>query len=127
MGTHCVLFGWGFTPWETCGFCLVDIVLPMRLQTPSAPTDLVLISPLGFPHSDRCLAVYIHIYIGLALAQPLWGQLYWAPVSMHFLASAIVFGFVVSRWAGSLDGAVFGLPFLQFLLHSMSLHFLLTG
>jgi hypothetical protein len=87
---------------------LVDIVvLPMRLQTPSAPTVLALTSPLEFPYSDQCLAVYIHICIGLALAKPLRGQLYWAPVSKHFLALTIVSGFGVSRWDGSLGGTVF--------------------
>jgi hypothetical protein len=71
--------------------------------------------------------VYICICIDLALAEPLRGQLYWAPVSKHFLASAIVSGFGVSKWDASFVGAVSGLPFLQFLLHSLSLHFLLTG
>jgi hypothetical protein len=37
----------------------------------------------------KCLAVYIHICIGLALAEPLRGQIYWAPVNKHFLALAI--------------------------------------
>jgi hypothetical protein len=42
--------------------------------------------------------VYICICIGQDLAEPLRRQLYQAPVSKHFLASAIVFGFGVSRW-----------------------------
>jgi hypothetical protein len=100
---------------------LVDIVvLPMKLQTPSAPTVLALASPLGSPHLVQWLAAYICICVGQALAMPLRRQLYQAPVSKHFLASAIVSGFGVSRLNGSLGGAVSGWPFLQFL------HFLLT-
>ena len=107
---------------------MVDIVvLPMRLQIPLAPKVLALTSPLGSPRSVQCLAVCIRICIGPALAEPLRAQLYQAPVSKHFLASAIVSGFGVSRWDGSLGGAVSGWPFLQSLLHSLSLHFLLTG
>ena len=106
---------------------MVDIVvLPMRLQTPSAPTVLALTSPLG-TCSVQYLTVYIHVYIGLTLEEPLRGQLYQVPVSKHFLASAIVSVFGVSRWDGLLCGAASGWPFLQFLLYSLSLHFLLTG
>lgn len=65
--------------------------------------------------------------VDLALAKPLGGQLYRALVSKHFLASAIMSQFVVNRWDGSLGGAVSGCPFLLFLLHSLSLHSLLTG
>jgi hypothetical protein len=80
---------------------LVDIVvLPMRLQIPLAPKVLALTSPLGSPRSVQCLAVCIRICIGPALAEPLRAQLYVAPVSKHFLASAIVSGFGVSRWDG---------------------------
>ena len=44
----CVLFGWWFSPWELWGVWLVDIVvLPMGLQTPSAPSVLPLTPPLG--------------------------------------------------------------------------------
>jgi hypothetical protein len=73
------------------GVWLVDIVvLPMRLQTPSAPTVLALTSLLWSLRSVQCFAVYIHICIGQALAEPLRGQLYGASVSKHFLASASV-------------------------------------
>ena len=75
MGKPCVFFDWWFRSWELWGIRLFDIVLPMRLQTPSAPTVLALTSPLGSPNSVQCLAVYIHICIGLALAEPLRGQL----------------------------------------------------
>jgi hypothetical protein len=107
---------------------LVDIVvLPMGSQTPLAPLVLAITSPLGSPHSVQCLAVCIHICIGQALVESLREQLYQVPVSKCFLASAIVSGFGVSRLDGSLGGSVSGWPSLQFLLHSLSLHFLLTG
>ena len=84
---------------------MVDIVvLPMRLQTSSAPKVLALTSPLGSLCSVQCLAVYIHICNGSAMSEPLTGQLYQVPVSKYFLASAIVSGFGVSRCDGSLGG-----------------------
>jgi hypothetical protein len=50
MGTPCVLFGWWFSSWELWRVWLVDIVvLPMRLQTPSASIFLALTSSWGFP------------------------------------------------------------------------------
>jgi hypothetical protein len=42
------------------------------------------------------------------LWQSISGQLYLAPVSKHFLASAIVSGFGDSRWNGFLSGEVSG-------------------
>ena len=122
-----VLIGWWFSPWELWVWLVDIVVLPMRLQTPSAPIVLALTSPLGSPCSVQCLPVYIHTFIGPALAEPLREQLYQAPVSKNFLESAIVSGFGVCRWDGSLDEEVSECPFLQFLLHSFSLHFLLTG
>jgi hypothetical protein len=65
-------------------------VLPMGLQTPSDPSVLTLHSLLGSPRSVQCLAASIHICIGQALAEPLRGQLYQAPVSKCLLASARV-------------------------------------
>jgi hypothetical protein len=51
------------------GVWLVDIVvLPMGLQTPSAPSVPPLNSPLGSPSSIQWLATCIHICIDLALA-----------------------------------------------------------
>ena len=50
--------------------------------------------------------MYISICNGQALAETLRGQLHWAPVSKHFLASAIVSEFDVSRGDGSLGRAV---------------------
>jgi hypothetical protein len=99
----------------------------MVLQTTSAPLVLPLTPPLGSPCSVQSLAVYIPICIGPALAEPLQGQLYQAHVNKHFLASAIVSGFGGSRWDRSLGEAVSGWAFLQFLLQSLSLHFLLSG
>ena len=51
------LFGWWFNLWELQGLWLVDIVLPMGLQTPSSPSVLSLASPLGTPCSVQWLAV----------------------------------------------------------------------
>jgi hypothetical protein len=102
---------------------LVDTVgLPMGMQTPSYIV-LALTSPLGSPSSVRCLASSICIFICQALAELLRRQLYQAPISKHFLASTIVSGFGGCRWNGSPGGAVSGWPFLQSLLHSLSLHF----
>ena len=50
--------------------------------------------------------MYISICNGQALAETLRGQLHWAPVSKHFLASAILSEFDVSRGDGSLGRAV---------------------
>jgi hypothetical protein len=55
---------------------LVDnVVLPMGLQSPSAPSVLSLTPPLGSLCSVRWLAASIHIYIGQELADPFRGQL----------------------------------------------------
>jgi hypothetical protein len=96
------------------------------LQTPSVPSVLPLLFHWGSRvPSDGWLCVCI--CIGQALAEPLRGQLYQAPVSKHFLTSATVSGFGVCRWDGSVGGAVSGSCFLQSLLHSLSLHSLETG
>jgi hypothetical protein len=68
-----------------------------------------------------CLALHISAYICLALEEPLRRQLYQAPVNKHFLASTAVSGFGICMWDGS---PVSGWPFLQSLLHSLSLYFL---
>jgi hypothetical protein len=114
----CILFGWWFSPWELCVVQLVDIaVLPMGLQSSSAPSVLPLTFPLGSLDSVWLLAVTIWICISQVLAETLRRQPYQAPDSKHFLASAIVSGFDVCRWNGSLGGAVSGWPFLQTLFH----------
>ena len=79
-----------FNLWELRGVWLVDIVLPMRMQTPSAPTVLALTSLLGYLPSVECLALYIPISIGQALVEHLRGQLYRAPVNNLVLTSVIV-------------------------------------
>ena len=121
----CVLFGWLFSLWELWRVWLIDIVvLPMRLQTPSAPSVLHITPPLGSPCSVQWLTVSIHICIGQALADPLRRQIYQAHVSKHFLASAIVFGCCVCIRDESLNWEVSGWPFLPSLFHSLSLYFL---
>ena len=50
---------------------LVDIVLLMRLQSPSAPSVLPLALPLGSLGSLRWLAITISICIGQVLVEPL--------------------------------------------------------
>jgi hypothetical protein len=48
----CVLFGWWLSSWELWGYWLVHIVvLPMGLQTPSAPWVLSLAPSLGILYS----------------------------------------------------------------------------
>ena len=82
-----VLLGWWFRPWEVW---LVDIVvLPMGLQTPSAPSVLSLTPPLGTLWSVQWLADSILLCICQALEEALRRQLYPVPVSMCFLASTI--------------------------------------
>ena len=70
---------------------LVDIVLPMGLQSPSAPSVLPLTPPLGSPGSVWWLPVSIRNCIGQVRIGVLVEQPYQVPVSKHFLAPAIVF------------------------------------
>jgi hypothetical protein len=112
-----ILLGWWFSLWELWVVWLVDIVvLPMGLQFPSAFSVLSLTPPLGSLGSVQRLIVSICICIGQVLAvsfcicigqvleEPLRGHLYQDPISKGFLASAIVSGFGVCRWDGSLGG-----------------------
>ena len=103
------------------------VVPPMRLQTPSALSDLSVTCTLGTPCSVQWLAASICLCICQALAESLRRQLYQAPVSKHFLASTIVSGFGNSIWNGSPGRAVSRWPFLQSLLHTLSLYLLLWG
>ena len=122
----CVLFGLWSSSWELQGVWPVDIVAPpMGLQIPSAPLVPAPTPPLGTLSSVQCLAVSIRLCICQALAEPLRRQPYQAPVSNHFWASTIASRFGVCVWDGSPDGAVSGWPFLQSLLHTLSLYFLL--
>jgi hypothetical protein len=58
-----VLFVWWFSPWELWGIWFANIVLPIWLQTPSAPSVLALSLPLGSPGSVQCLSACICICI----------------------------------------------------------------
>jgi hypothetical protein len=83
-----VFFGWWFSSWELCGVWLVDIVLPMALQTPSAPSVLPLTPLLGSSCSVQWLDASILKSISKVLVEPLKKQLYQAPASKVFLALA---------------------------------------
>jgi hypothetical protein len=62
----------GLVPGSSRGYWLVYIVvLPMGLQTPSAPWVLSLASPLGILCFVQWMAVSIHFCICQALAEPL--------------------------------------------------------
>ena len=76
MDLPCILFGWWFSPWELWVVWLVDIVvLPMGLQSPSAPS-VSLTLPLGSRGSVQWLAVSICISLSQVLAELLRGQPY---------------------------------------------------
>ena len=92
------------------------------LQTPSPHSCLSLTPPLGIPLgtplrtlcSVQQMAMTICLCICQALAEPLRRQLYKASLSIHFLASTIVFGFGGCIWDGFpgrsvLDGFSFSL------------------
>ena len=105
---------------------LVDIVLPIGLRSPSAPSVLPLSPPLGTLGSVQWLAMSICICIGHVLAERPRSQICQDPVSKHLLASAIVWEIGDCKWDGSPGRAVSGWPFL----HSapfLSLSFLWTG
>jgi len=98
MGLSIVVFVLWFSPWE---LWLVAIIVLMGLQTPSALSILSLTPPMGTLFSVQWLVVSVHFCICHALAEPLRRQLYQLPVSMHFLASAILSGFggcMYMRW-----------------------------
>jgi hypothetical protein len=101
----CALLGWWYSPWEHWVVRPAD-VLPMRLQSPSAPPVL---PPAHSPESlssVRWLAPTIHIYIGQLLAEPPREQPHQVPVSKCFLATATVLGFGVYTQDGSPGGVV---------------------
>ena len=58
-----ILFGWWFSPWELWVVQLVDIVLPIGLQFPSAPSVLPLALPLVSPGSVQWLAVSASVLV----------------------------------------------------------------
>ena len=117
------LFVWWLSPWVLWSVCSVHIVvLPVRLQTPSAPSVLPLTAPLGTPWSVWLLAVSISLCSCQALAEPLRRQSYYAPISKHLLVSTIVTvpGFCI--WDGSKGWTESGWSFLKSL--PWSPHFL---
>jgi hypothetical protein len=123
----CILFGCWFSPWELWWVSLVDfVILPVGLQSPSAPSALLTL-PLGSLDSVPWLVMSIWICISQVLAEPFRGQPYQAPVCKHIFESAIVSGFNVCRWNGSLGGVVSGWPFSSASAPFLSLYFLLTG
>ena len=75
---------------------LAENVLLMWLQSPSAPPVFPSVLPLGSQGSVQWLAISICICFGQVLADPLRKQPYQAPVSKHFLVSAIVSEFVTA-------------------------------
>jgi hypothetical protein len=121
----CVFFGWQFSPWELWGvlvgwYCCSSYgaANPFSNSSPSSN------SSSGVP--------MLNLTVGYENPHLHWSgtgracyrrQLYQAPVSKHFLASAVLSGFDVCRWDGSLGGVVSGWPFFWSLLHSLSLHF----
>jgi hypothetical protein len=105
---------------------LVDIVvLPIGLQSPSAPSVLSLTPPLRTLCGVQWLARSILLCICHILTEPLKRQLYQASVSKLFLASRIVSGFVNCIWDGSPGGEVSKWPFLYSMLYTWFPHFLL--
>ena len=121
-----VLFGWWFSSWELWVVWLVDIVvLPMGLQTSSAPWVLSLTPSLCILCSVQWLAMSIFLCNCQALAEPLRRQLYQAPVSKHLLASTVTSRIGGCILDGSPGGALSGWPFLRSLLHTLSPYLLL--
>ena len=85
-----------------------NVVLPMRLQALSAPSVLSLALSLGPPCSVQWLVASILNCIYMTLAELLLRHPYLVTASKHFLASAIVLGFVGCIWDGSLGETVSG-------------------
>jgi hypothetical protein len=78
-------------------------------SVPSAPLVPSPTSLSGTPLSFQWLAVSFFFCICQTWAEPLRRQLYQAPVSKYFLASAIVSEFGDCIWDGSLGGLFFSL------------------
>jgi hypothetical protein len=124
----------GLVPESSGGVWLVDnIALSIGLlwkagMVYSALSVLSLTPTLATPLGlcwVQWLSESINLCICQALAEPLRKQIYYAPVSMHFLAPTTVFESGDHRWDGSSGGAVFGWPFLQTMLHTLTLYLLL--
>jgi hypothetical protein len=105
----CVFFGWWLRTREIWKYWLFHIVvLPMGLQTPSAPWVFSLAPLLGTLCSFQWMSVSIYFCIWQALAEPLRRQLYQTLVSNPLLASTIGSGFGGCLWNGSPGGVVSG-------------------
>jgi hypothetical protein len=119
---HCpsIPLHWGIKPSKEQGPSL-----PLMLdKAPSAPSVLSLTPPLGVPVLSLMVG-FKHPYLywsgsGRA-SQETADQ---APVSKHFLTSAIVSGFGVCMWNRFPGGSVSGWSFFQSLLHTSFLYIL---
>jgi hypothetical protein len=114
---HVYSLAGGPFPRSSRGSGQLTLLLPHRVANP-----LTFFSPfsnysIGDPVLVQWLAASIHFCICQDLAEPL--------VSKHFLAPAIASRFGHCIWDGSPGGAVSGWPFLQSLLYTLSLFFLL--
>jgi hypothetical protein len=89
------------------------------MQSPSAPSVLSVNPPLGTPCSVQWLYASIPTCIFQALTEPLRRHCLY---QQKLLGIQIVSGFTVCIWHGSPGGAVSGWPFLQSLLHTLSLY-----
>jgi hypothetical protein len=106
-----LLFARWSSPWELWGVWMVDTVAsPMWLKTSSAPSVPSPIPSSGTPCSVQW---------------PLRRQPYQALASKHFPVSTILNRFSDCVWDGFPGRAVSGWPFLQSLLPTSSLYFLL--
>jgi hypothetical protein len=105
-----------------CIWLVGIIVLFMGLQTPSASSVLSLTSSLGNSLKTLCSVQWLPVSLCIcqALKEHLRRQLYQTPVRMYFLASTIVSGCGDYIWDGSPGGPVFGWPFLQYVLFTLS-------
>jgi hypothetical protein len=81
-------------------------------------------SSTGDQCSVQWLTASICLCICQVLTEPLRRWVYQAPFIKHFLASEIVSGFGKCIWDGSPGGTATGWPFLQSMLHTLSLFFL---
>ena len=106
--TPCVLLRWWFRPWK---HWLVDVVLPMGIQTPSAE------------EAEALLWAFNSIYV--RLWQSVSGDSYtrFLP-TWTFLASTIVSVFGNCIWDESPGGALSGCHFLLSLSYTLSLYLL---
>ena len=104
------------------GFGLLTLLLPPWGCNP--PQLLQSFLQLLHPGPHAQLAESFCLCIGQALAEPLRRQPYQASISKHFPASTIALRFGGCIWDGSPGGSVSGWPFLQSLLHTLSLYLL---